>query len=125
MNHKIWTSAGARVLALTFVLAGAGACGDQLSDTSAQTSGDSPKQSSAQVIGQAPMEPGQGRDTAATTAPLGARGEVSEQAESTQRPLEGDNHSYSTLAETTPQKANRANLTGDGAGGETGEGTKK
>ena len=109
MNHKLWTQAGARVLAAMFIVAGVAACGDRL-DNTAKAPRDA--SSSSVVIGQAPA-PATG-DTAQTTTPPGTS-DVSKSAESTQRPLEGDNHSYSTLAPTTPQKADGVNRTGKGA----------
>lgn len=101
-----WT-AGTRAAALTFVLAAAG-CGERLSDTSTKSPKPLAASPSAVVIGTAPAEPqapGQG-DTAQTTSPTGAQGELTKREESVDRPKEGDNHSYSTLAPTTPQKAN-------------------
>jgi hypothetical protein len=122
MNHKLWAMTGARVLALSFVIAGVSACGDRTTDTRADASSSSTRilpsdaSPSAVVIGQAPSAT-QG-DTAQTTPPAGAQGDVSKAAESTARPIEGDNHSYSTLAPVTPQKADGVNRTGNGASGE-------
>jgi hypothetical protein len=117
MNHKLWTATGARVLAMMFIVAGVTACGDRLNDTRAKAPSDNPVSPSAQVIGQAPAEPqaAASGNTAQTTAPAGAQSDVGKVAESTQRPIEGDNHSYSTLAPTTPQKADGQNTTGAGA----------
>src|SRR5688572_4389929 len=98
MNHRLWAATGARVLAMMFIVAGVAACGDRISDTRAKAPSNNPVSPSAQVIGQAPADPATqpSNDTAQTTSPAGARGEVSAQAESTKRPIEGDNHSYST-----------------------------
>ena len=115
MNHRLWAATGARVLAMMFVVAGVTACGDRLSDNRAKAPSDNPVSPSAQVIGQAPAEPNAASstgNTAQTTSPAGAQGEVSKAAESNSRPLEGDNHSYSTLAPNTPQKADGKNDTG-------------
>ena len=114
MNHRLWAATGARVLAMMFVVAGVSACGDRLSDTRAKASTENPVSPSAQVIGQAPQEPTSpsGNNTAQTASPAGAQGDVSARAESTARPIEGDNHSYSTLAPNTPQKADGKNDTG-------------
>jgi hypothetical protein len=121
MDHRLWAKAGARVLAMMFIVAGVTACGERLGDSTANNnSGNSatglPSNASpsAVVIGQAPAEPQAqpSGDTAQTTAPAGARGDVSARAESVARPLEGDNHSYSTLAPNTPQKADGTNDTG-------------
>lgn len=114
MNHKLWAATGARVLAMMFIVAGVSACGERISDTRAKAPSANPASPSAVVIGQAPAEPGaQGSgDTAQTTSPAGAQSDVSKAAESTGRPIEGDNHSYSTLAPNTPQKADGKNDTG-------------
>jgi hypothetical protein len=103
MNHRLWASVGARVVALTFVAAGLAACGERLSDTSSKTPKPTAASPSAVVIGQAPAEPQ--ADTAQTTSPAGAQSTVSKAEESNDRPKEGDNHSYSTVAPVTPQKA--------------------
>ena len=105
-----WT-AGTRAVALSFVIAAAVGCGERLSETSSGTPEPRAASPSAVVIGTAPAEPkapSQG-DTAQTTSPAGAQGELTKREESTERPKEGDNHSYSTLDPTTPQKANGVN----------------
>jgi hypothetical protein len=102
-----WT-AGTRAVALSFVLAAAAGCGERLSDTSTKSPKPMAASPSAVVIGTAPAEPhapAQG-DTALTTPPAGAQGELTKREESMERPKEGDNHSYSTLDPTSPQKAN-------------------
>ena len=124
MNHALWKAAGARVLALTFVIAGAAACdrgGDD--DRAARTNTTSNSVSglpasaspSAQVIGTTPAAPSANSDTT-QTAPIApaAKSDISKSYENTGRPMEGDNHSYSTLAPRTPQKADGVNRTGDG-----------
>ena len=118
MNHALWKATGARVLAMTFIIAGVAACDrDGRADNDVrQPAAASP---SAVVIGTTPAEPAPSRaDTAQVTEPAGAKGEVSKAAENTQRPIEGDNHSHSTLAPTTPQKADGKNTTGAGEGGQ-------
>ena len=114
MNHKLWAATGARVLAMMFIVAGVTACGDRISDTRAKAPNPNSASPSAVVIGQAPAEPRAqaSGDTAQTTSPAGAQGDVSKAADSTRRPLEGDNHSHSTLAPNTPQKADGKNDTG-------------
>ena len=114
MNHKLWAATGAKVLAMMFIVAGVTACGERLSNTNAKASGANPVSPSAQVIGQAPAEPAAQptAETAQTTAPAGAQSDVGKIAESTARPIEGDNHSHSTLAPNTPQKADGKNDTG-------------
>lgn len=107
MNHRIWTEAGARVLAMMFLIAGATACGERLSDTTARAPKANEPSPSAVVIGQAPADPAAqpSSETPQTTPPPGARGDLSKAEESVLRPREGDNHSYSTLAPVTPQKS--------------------
>lgn len=103
----ILSTAGTRAVALSFVLAAAVGCGERLSDTSAKPPKPMAASPSAVVIGTAPAEPqapSQG-DTAQTTPPAGAQGELTKREESTERPKEGDNHSYSTLDPASPQKA--------------------
>jgi hypothetical protein len=103
MNHNLWASVGARVVALSFVIAGLAACGERLSNTSSKTPKPTAASPSAVVIGQAPAEPQ--ANTSETTSPAGAQSSVSKVEERNDRPKEGDNHSYSTVAPVTPQKA--------------------
>jgi hypothetical protein len=123
MNHALWKATGARVLAMTFIIAGVAACdrGDRNDAEVRQPAAASP---SAVVIGTPPAEPAAVKTETAQTAPTSsaAQSDVSAKAESTKRPIEGDNHSYSTLAPTTPQKADGVNRTGDG--GETPRSTQ-
>ena len=111
MNHKLWIAAGARVLALAFVVAGAAACGEKASQREAR--GANTPSPSAVVVGQAPAEPSAqpSGETPQTTSPAGAQGEVSKLDDSVARPKEGDNHSHSTVAPVTPQKAEGASAT--------------
>lgn len=132
MNHKLWTAAGARVIALAFLLAGAAACGERSNVSSthgdaatraasngatgngATANGDLAARAeysglprdaspSAVVIGTAPAQPT--GDTPETTPASAAQSQLSKAAESQRMPQEGDNHSYSTLDPTSPQKA--------------------
>ena len=118
MNHALWKATGARVLAMTFIIAGVAACdrGERNDSSVRQPAAVSP---SAQVIGTTPAEPAPSSNTA-QTVPVSpeARSDVTKGAENTKRPIEGDNHSHSTLAPTTPQKAEGANVTGAGEGGQ-------
>ena len=118
MNHRLWAATGARVLAMMFIVAGVTACGERISDTRAKAPSANPVSPSAQVIGQAPQEPvaANTNNPAQTTSPAGAQSDISPKYESRGRPMEGDNHSYSTLAPTTPQKADGQNTTGAGEG---------
>jgi hypothetical protein len=107
----IQLTAGTRAVALSFVLAAAVGCGERLSDTSSGTPEPRAASPSAVVIGTAPAEPqapSQG-DTAQTTSPAGAQGELTKREESMERPKEGDSNSFSTLDPTTPQKAKGVN----------------
>lgn len=122
MNHQLWTRVGARVLAVMFVVAGAAACGERENTTLSANdraangaSGDgvaaraehsglpADASPSAVVIGTAPAPPTSG--TAATTPPEGGRSEISKSEQAQGMPNEGDNHSYSTTAPNSPQKA--------------------
>ena len=112
MNHALWKATGARVLAMTFLIAGVVACdrGDNGANDVRQPAAASP---SAVVVGTPPAEPTPANtDTAQTTPPPAAQGDVSKQADSTKRPMEGDEGSHSTLAPVTPQKADGVNATG-------------
>ena len=130
MNHALWKATGARVLAMTFIIAGAAACdrGDddrnarveRTTTTTTSTAANglpSSASPSAQVIGTPPAPPTPAPDSA-STAPVApaAQSDVPKTAESVARPIEGDNHSHSTLASKTPQKAEGVNITGDGSG---------
>lgn len=99
-----WT-AGTSAVALSFVLAAAAGCGERLSDTSTKSPKPIAASPSAVVIGTAPADPQAPADTAQTTPPSGAQGELTKREESMERPKEGDNHSYSTLDPASPQKA--------------------
>lgn len=98
--------AGTRAVALSFVLAAAVGCGERLSDTSTKAPKPLAASPSAVVIGTAPADPQAPADTAQTTPPAGAQGELSKREESVTRPREGDDSSHSTVAPVTPQKAN-------------------
>lgn len=108
MNHELWNSTGARVVALLFVVAGAAACDRGNSNQVRQPAAASP---SAVVVGTAPAKPTANPDTPQTTPPATAQGDVSAAADNTKRPLEGDEGSHSTLAPRTPQKAQGVNAT--------------
>ena len=113
MNHALWKATGARVIAMTFIIAGVVACdrGDNGAKEVRQPASASP---SAVVVGTPPAEPAPAKVETAQTAPTSsaAQSDVSAAAESTKRPIEGDNHSYSTVAPVTPQKADGVNATG-------------
>jgi hypothetical protein len=106
MNHQIWTRVAARVIALTFVIAGIAACdrhhdGAQVSGTTANglpASADA----SAKTIDVAPAPPT--GDPAGTSPVAPNTSDISKSAERV-GPREGDDHSYSSVSPTNPQKA--------------------
>jgi len=106
MNHKLWNRVAARVLALTFVIAGAAAC-DRHGDARVNaSSGSAPlpatADASARTIGVPPAPPT--GDPPGTTPVAPGTSDISKSAEQT-GPREGDNHSYSSVAPSNPQKA--------------------
>jgi len=103
MNHQLWNRVGARVIALAFVIAGVAACHDKISDVSSGTPAASPPTQSSQVIGTAPAQPS--GDPPGTTPVAGNTSDLTKAEESMAKPQEGDNHSYSTVAPSTPQKS--------------------
>jgi hypothetical protein len=105
-------SRGAYTFAALLLAAGLAACGERISDTRVKAPEPSKADASAVVIGQAPAAPT--GDPPGTTPVAGNTTEISKSEESTQKPQEGDNHSYSTTAKVTPQKADGVNHTGDG-----------
>ena len=99
MNHRLWTLVGARVLALSFVLAGATACGDRLSNTSSKTPPAQAASPSAVVIGTAPGQPTATEPPG--TAPVvgvNTNSEMSKAVESGSTPLPGQANDHSNLA---------------------------
>ncbi len=109
MNHELWKTTGARVVALLFVVAGAAACDRGDRTEVRQPAAASP---SAVVIGTVPVEPNKTPYTPQATPPVTARSDVSSDAGSTERPLEGNAGSHSTLAPNPPMKADGVNVTG-------------
>jgi hypothetical protein len=103
---------GATWLAALLLAAGLTACGERISDSRSEAPAQGRASPSAVVIGQAPAEPS--GDPAGTTPVAPGTTEISKAEESRQKPQEGDNHSYSTTAPVTPQKAEGVNMTGDG-----------
>jgi hypothetical protein len=61
---------------------------------------------SAQVVGVKPAEPSKSEPPGVTPV-AGNTTEVTKQEASTQKPSEGDNHSYSTVAPNPPQKGDQ------------------
>jgi hypothetical protein len=105
-------AAAARALAAALAIAGLAACGDRLSDTRAKVPQPDKASPSAVVIGQAPAEPT--GDPPGTTPVAGNTTEVGKPVEANSKPQEGDSNSHSTLAPTTPQKANGDNTDSQG-----------
>jgi hypothetical protein len=101
MNHKLWTSVGARVLAVSFVLAGVSAC-NRHHDESPTPSAVSP---SAQVIGVPPAAPT--GDPAGTTPVAGGAttNEMSKSVESQSMPLPGQPNDHSNVAAKPSENA--------------------
>ena len=103
MNHKLWTSAGARVIALAFVIAGVTACHDKISDVSSGAAPSVSADASAKVIGTAPAEPS--GDPPGTSPVAANTTDVSKKEEISGKPAEGDNHSYNSVSPDNKQKS--------------------
>jgi hypothetical protein len=99
MNHNLWNSVAARVIAVTFVIAGVAAC-DRNHDMTAHSAAPSP---SAKLIGVTPADPT--GDPAGTSPVASNTTTVTKKEEIRDKPSEGDNHSYSSVAKDNPQKA--------------------
>jgi hypothetical protein len=95
----------ALMLASAALVAGLAGCGERA--TTKSTKVDAKPDPSAVVIGQAPAPPT--GDPPGTTPVASNTSEVTKHEEITQKPSEGDDHSYSTVAPTTPQKADGQN----------------
>lgn len=124
MNHKLWTSVGARVLALTFVIAGLTACGERISNTD---TGKAPKAAaasdSAVVIGVAPAQPS--GDPPGTTPVSANTTEVTKSVESVSMPQPGQPNDHSNVAPMPSQKAEEiAKTPAEGANANNGERTR-
>ena len=103
MNHQLWNRVAARVIAIAFVAGGLSACSDRISDTHAKAPSSTAADPSAVVVGTAPAQPS--GDPPGTTPVAGNTTDVTKHEESTKKPQEGDNHSYSTVAPETKQKS--------------------
>ena len=124
MNHQLWNTVGARVLALTFVLAGLAACGERISNTD---TGTAPKAAaatpSAVVIGTAPAQPT--GDPPGTTPVSGNTTEVTKSVESVSMPQPGQPNDHSNVAPMPSQKAEEiAKTPAEGANANNGERTR-
>jgi hypothetical protein len=98
MNHRLWNRVAARVLALTFIIAGASACDRHRDSPPTPANADA----SAQVIGTPPAPPS--GDPPGTTPVAPGTSDLSKQAQ-TVGPREGDDHSYSSVSPANPQKS--------------------
>jgi hypothetical protein len=105
MNHKLWNSAGARVIAMTLLIAGLTACGERLSDVSTKNPKPLAASPSTQVIGQAPAEPLATADAGTPVGSTPSQSEVSKSVQSTSMPLPGQPNDHSTDAPGASQKA--------------------
>jgi hypothetical protein len=101
---------GAHWVTAVLLAAGLAACGERISDTKVKAPQATQASPSAVVVGQVPAEPT--GDPAGTTPVAPNTTEISKSVESNDKPQEGDNHSYSTTAPVTPQKADGVNTTG-------------
>ena len=100
---------GAHAVFCLFLVAGLAACGERISDTRASTPAPEKASPSAVVIGQAPANPT--GDPPGTTPVAPNTSDITKAEESNAKPQEGDNHSYSTTAPQTKQKAEGVNPT--------------
>ena len=111
MTHNDRIARGATWLTALLLAAGLTACGERISDNRTTKAPDEASPS-AVVVGQAPAAPT--GDPPGTTPVTSNTTEITKAEETTQKPQEGDNHSYSTTAKVTPQKADGVNRTGNG-----------
>ena len=104
MNHKLWTSVGARVLAAAFIIAGVAACERHVdADADGLPSSASP---SAQLIGTVPAEPS--GDPPGTTPVDKDTNEVSKAVQNQSMPLPGQPNDHSNEASKPSQNAQGA-----------------
>lgn len=92
-------------LAVSLAL-GLAACDKMKASTKARTA--AAPDASAEVIGKAPAPP-TAQEPPGVTPVAPNTTTITKQEESTQKPQEGDNHSYSTLSPNTPQKGDQKN----------------
>ncbi len=103
MNHTVWAAAGARVVALMFVIAGLTACGERLSNTTARTPKPADASPSAIVVGTAPGQPV--AEPAGTTPVSSETTEVTKPVETVVMPQPGQANDHSNEAAKPSQKA--------------------
>ena len=107
---------GAHWLTALLLAAGLAACGERISDTRTKAPAQTQASPSAVVIGQVPAQPT--GDPPGTTPVAPNTTEITKQVETNEKPQEGDNHSHSTTARITPQKADGVNTTAGSEGGQ-------
>ena len=101
MNHTLWNKAGARVVAMAFLIAGLAACDrDHLSSKAPEPNAPSP---SAVVIGTAPAQPT--GDPPGTTPVTGNTSEVTKPVETNSMPQPGQPNDHSNVAPMPSQKS--------------------
>ena len=123
MNHILWAAAGARVVALTFVIAGLAACGDRLSHSASKAPKAADASPSAIVIGTAPAQPT--GDPPGTTPVSSDTTEVTKSVESSAMPQPGQPNDHSNLAPKPSQKADEiAQTPAEGKAANDGERTR-
>ena len=111
MNHKLWTLAGARVLAMSFLLAGAAACGDRVDTSSKSTPPSNAASPSAVVIGTAPAQPSASEPPGVTpTTAVNSNSEMSKAVESNSMPLPGQPNDHSNVAPKPSQTADSVDV---------------
>ena len=123
MNHTVWAAAGARVLAMAFVVAGLAACSERVTTTSKGRESAAPE-SSAVVIGTAPAQP-TGDPPGTTPVASSTTTEVTKSVESQAMPQPGQPNDHSTLAPKPSQKADEmATTAAEGKSANDGERTR-
>jgi len=100
------TPMNSRVIAIALFAAAALAACDKTPGTKGGARTALAPDASAQVVGVKPAEPSQSEPPGVTPVSTNTT-EVTKQEASTQKPSEGDNHSYSTLAPFPPQKGDQ------------------
>ena len=98
MNHNRWSSVGARVAAVAFLLTGLAAC-DRHRDVTSHAADVSP---SAQLIG---VEPAPPTGDPPGTTPVSGASEVGKAVESNSMPLPGQPNDHSNLAKKPSENA--------------------
>jgi hypothetical protein len=102
MNHHLWARVAARVIAVTFVIAGIGAC-----DRHGEVKHTAQASPSAKLIG---TEPAPATGDPPGTTPVSASTEVSKAVEQQSMPLPGQPNDHSNLAAKPSQKAEAAEV---------------